>query len=272
MNLAERLAAAKPATVPALLGQGVLIADIERIPGTFTGEFWNLNGFQHRRIRPEEVTEWPRTICWASRWYGEPDSLRFDAEWHRGGYPRMLRRIWKRLDRAQIVVGHNFDRFDRRHLHGAFIEAGLPAPSPYKVVDTLKVARAEFAFESNTLDALCRRFGIVAKSGRYSAAVARAASAGDPDAQAQIEAYNGGDIDATEALYDYLRPWIKNHPHNANGTGDDRPVCNRCWSSDMTRQGYVLASVIAYTGYRCSVCGGNLKTTAHHRAANTRGA
>src|SRR5699024_6090823 len=61
----------------------VVTLDIERIPGrarvkhrglTIEGEFWDLNGWKHtigRRIHPDDVTEWPRTICAAWRWYGE---------------------------------------------------------------------------------------------------------------------------------------------------------------------------------------------------------
>ena len=39
----------------------------------------------------------------------------------------------------------------------------------------------------------------------------------------------------------------------------------------MAANGYTLAVVITYRLYRCSVCGANVKTGMHHRAANTRG-
>lgn len=271
----QSLAESKPTTVPGLIGQGVLIADIERIQGeaVIRKKFWDLGDIKYlQRIKPDEVEAWPRTICMASKWYGEPDSIQFVAEWQKGGAERFLRRAWKRLDKAQIVVGHNMDRFDRKKLNSAFALFGWPPPSPYKVVDTLKVAWSEFGFESNTMDSLCKRFGIPAKQGHYDPAVAEAAVAGDKEAQRNLEGYNVGDIIANEGLYDHLRPWIKNHPHNANGRADDKPVCNRCWQPEMVRQGFVLATVISYTAYRCSVCGGNLKTTMHHRAASTRGA
>lgn len=267
------LANAKPATVPALIGQGVLIADIERIKGTavITKEFWDLKDIQYdRRIRPDDVTAWPRTICAASKWYGEADSVQFVAEWKRGGYQRMMEKLWQRLDQAQIVVGHNWARFDDRKLNAAFLELGWPAPSPYKIVDTLKVAWGVFGFESNTLDALTKRLGITHKSGHYDLEVAKAAVAGDKTKQAELAGYNVGDIHATESLYDYFRPWIKNHPHNRDGSRD-KPVCNRCWESNFQRQGVVLANVISYNSLRCAVCGGNLRTTTHHRAASVTG-
>lgn len=273
VSLAE-LAARKPTVVPGLIGQGVLIADIERIKGeaVIRRKFFDLGEIKYlQRIHPDDVETWPRTICAASMWYGEPDSMRFVAEWQKGGYKRFMERLWKRLDKAQIVVGHNWRRFDDRKLNSAFAELGFPPPSPYKIVDTLQVAWSTFGFESNTLDSLCKRLGLEAKTGHYDAAQAEAAAAGDPDAQAELEKYNRGDVLADHRLYDYFRPWIKNHPHNANGNADDKPLCNRCWQPEMMRQGYVLATVISYTAYRCSVCGGNIKTTSHHRAASTRG-
>ncbi|MBC7939098.1 MAG: ribonuclease H-like domain-containing protein [Chitinophagaceae bacterium] len=273
MSLAE-LAAAKPTTVPALIGQNILIADIERIKGQALVplEFFDLSEIKYKqRIHADHVTVWPRTICMASKWYGDP-KVHFAAEWQEGGYERFMRRAWKRLDKAQIVVGHNWLKFDAKKLNAAFAELGWPAPSPYKTVDTLKVAWAQFGFESNTLDALCKRLGITAKSGHYAAKVAQAAADGDEAAQQNIQSYNEGDIAATEALYDYLRPWITNHPHNVNGNADDKPVCNRCWQPEMAANGYTLAVVISYNLYRCTVCGGNIKTNTHHRAANTRGA
>jgi hypothetical protein len=270
----ERMLANKPTTVPALVGQNVLIADIERVQGLamIPMKFWDMGAIKYQqRIKPDDVVSWPRTVCLAAKWYGD-DKVTFIAEWHKGGYRRFMEKAWKLFDQAQIVVGHNMDRFDRKHLNAAWNEIGFPPPSPFKVVDTLKVAWSEFGYESNTMDSLCKRLGITAKDGHYSIAVADAAVAGDKDAQANIESYNIGDIHATEALYNYFRPWIKNHPHNVNGNADDKPVCNRCWQPEMAANGYTLAVVISYRLYRCSVCGANVKTGMHHRAANTRGA
>ena len=65
----------------------ILIADIERLPGyakvqhrglTVEGPFWDLNSFKHtigRRIHPDDVLEWPRTICAAGRFYGDKETM-----------------------------------------------------------------------------------------------------------------------------------------------------------------------------------------------------
>ena len=44
--------------------------------------------------------------------------------------------IWRLLDCASIVIGHNLRHFDVAILTSRFIYHGLTPPSPYKIVDT----------------------------------------------------------------------------------------------------------------------------------------
>lgn len=250
--------------------KNVLTLDIERLPGRFTADFWDLNQFKGRRIHPDMVTEWPRTICAAWRWYGLKRT-EFASEWD-DGHDGMIRRIWDALDTADILYGHNVARFDVRKLNSEFRDLGLPPPSPFKTVDTLREARKTFGDESNTLAALTARLGIDTKTDKYDVETARAACAGNKAAQRKLKAYNVGDIAASEALVDRLRGWIANHPHNVMGTIDDRPICNQCWGDNLERNGTKLAQQITYVLYRCKDCGANVQGTRHSRAAVTRGA
>ena len=212
--MSNRLRHIQPRIAPTVNVNAVTL-DVERIPGrhstwhrgqTITGPFWDLNeikAWTGKRIHADDVKEWPRTICAAWKWYGQ-EGVEFAAEWQVGGYDGFMRAVWEVFDRADLIIGHNADRFDARHLMGGWAEMGLPAPSPYKVVDTLKIARGTFAYESNTLDALNKRLGIDAKTDKYDARIARAAVNGDKEAQARIEDYNRGDIVASEALFDQI--------------------------------------------------------------------
>src|SRR5699024_9068512 len=167
----------------------IVTLDIERIPGrasvkhrglTIEGEFWDLNGWKHtigRRIHADDVQEWPRTICAAWRWYGD-DEVHFAAEWEVGGHEGFLRRLWDVADECDIAIGHNAGGFDFPILASDWAMLGLPAPSPFKVIDTLKVARSAFSMPSNTLDSLAKRLGVESKSDKYDVQVAQAAVAG----------------------------------------------------------------------------------------------
>lgn len=250
--------------------KNVVTIDIERLPGRFAADFWDLNAFKNRRIHADLVTEWPRTICMAWKVYGTK-RVEFTSEWD-DGPEGMLRAAWDVFDAADLVYGHNHDRFDIRHLNTGWRDIGLPPPSPFKTLDTLKAARSTFGDESKTLNALCQRVGVVSKVDKYDVDVARAAITGNKAAQRRIKTYNCGDVEASEALVDRLRGWIPSHPHDLIGRIDDRPTCNQCWGDNLEHNGVKLAQQITYTLWRCGDCGANVQGTRHSRAAVTRGA
>jgi hypothetical protein len=277
MSLAAAVAGARLNAIK----PNVLTLDIERLPGraihkhrglTIEGDFWDLGSWRHvigYRIPPESVVEWPRTICGSMRWYGNKRP-EFASEWD-DGRDTMLARLWEAYDRADVVYGHNVDRFDTKNLNAEWLTLGLNAPTPFKILDTLKEARKTFGFESNTLASLTQRLGIDTKTDKYDVTVARAACAGDKASQRRIRDYNHGDTGASEAFVDRLRGWIPSHPHNLTGTIDDHPTCNQCWGDNLEPNGIKLAQQISYRLYRCRDCGANVQGTRHARAAVTRG-
>jgi hypothetical protein len=243
--------------------------DIERVPGRFRlenyrgsitleGDFWDLSQWKSligRRLYPDEVTEWPRTICHAWRWLGQR-RVEFAAEWESGGYEGMLQRAWEVYDRADIIVGHNVAAFDTKHLNTGWRDLGLTPPAPFKTVDTLRQAQRVFGDESKTLAALTERLGIETKTDKYDVVTARAAVAGDVKAQRKLTAYNKGDIIASEALYLKLLPWMHGHPHHALYNLDDGDCCQRCGGADLRRRGFAYTPLGKYRQFRCEGCGG----------------
>lgn len=59
---------------------------------------------------------------------------------------------------AKLVI-HNAS-FDMKFLNAELTGAGLPKLPPDQAVDTLEIARRKFPGAQNSLDALCRRFGV----------------------------------------------------------------------------------------------------------------
>lgn len=243
-----------------------LVFDIERMKGSFRkqhrgltveGEFWSLSDYKRTfgYIYPDEVTEWPRTICVAWRFIGDR-KVEFASEWA-DGQLRMHRQIWEAVDEADILIGHNIVDFDIKHLNTAWRDLGFTPPSPYRVVDTLKGARSAFGDESKTLDALNKRSGVSAKTDRYDVEVARAALAGDIKAQKKLERYNKGDIKASEARYLNQLAWTK-HPSVGlySEPGFERlDVCQTCGSENIHWRGYRTTQIGKYPRFQCQDCG-----------------
>lgn len=244
----------------------ICILDIERMKGAFrreyrglaiSGEFWDLNDYKYifGRIHADDVTYWPRNICASWQWYGQR-RVHFAAEWNKGGAEAMHERLWQVYNDADVVIGHNIDGFDTKKLTAAWgLDLGWTPPSPFRSVDTLKVARREFGAESNTLDALCRRAGLVAKTDRYDHEVARAACAGNRAAQQKLKAYNVGDIAATKTFYELIRPWDKKHPHLGVIRGTEEDCCSNCGSYSIQWRGYATTQLARYPRFQCQDCG-----------------
>lgn len=251
-----------------------LLIDIERLPGSFTADFWDLNAFKNRRIHADLVTEWPTTICYAAQWYGKPPAglprREFRAAWEPSGADGMYEAAHRLYDSADLVITYNGVSFDNRHLTSGWTERGYGRPTPWRDIDLLKVARSSQGWESKTLDSVCKRLGIEAKNDKYEVATARAAMAGDTKAQRKLRKYNENDAAIMAAVYERLMPYIKGHPHVAPSTGLERPTCPRCGSTDVARSGNYSPGVYNYLAYKCAVCSGPFRTTYESRGPSVR--
>jgi hypothetical protein len=244
-----------------------LVIDVERVKGKFlwpgedrydgltiAGEFWSLSDYRKKfgRIPHQYVTEWPRTFMAAWRWIGE-QRIHSAHEWD-DSPATFAQTVRDQLDIADIATGHYAKSADRKWLNSLFRDHGINWPSPVVWVDTCTIARRDLGDESMTLDALCRRFGIPTKTGKYDAAVARAATEGDKRAQREVITYCKGDVDASTGLYFHTLPLAHGHPHVAPTRGLISLTCPRCSSSDVHRAGTWSSGVYHYAMYRCDGC------------------
>lgn len=167
---------------------------------------------------------------------------------------RIVAKMWKILDDADIVIAHNGDKFDVPNLNTRFIVNDLYPPSPYQSIDTLKIARRQFGFTHNNLDALARVLGFDAKM-KTDFELWKRAKNGDDEALEYMRTYNDQDVLLLEDVYMKLRPWIKGHPNLGLFIESDIPVCSHCGSSDLTPTGkFSYTSVSKFPLYRCE-CG-----------------
>jgi DNA polymerase III epsilon subunit-like protein len=60
------------------------------------------------------------------------------------------------MDEADLICAHNGDAFDIKKINSRLIVNGFKPPSPFKTIDTLKIARRVFKFDSNKLDNIGR--------------------------------------------------------------------------------------------------------------------
>lgn len=231
----------------------VLIFDIETAPlKAYIWKLWKEN------IHLDQIINDWFCIAWSAKWlyngYTMGDVLK-PEEITREDDSRIMTSLWKLINEADIVVTHNGNKFDIPRINSRFIINGLEPTKPYFSIDTCQIAKKQFGFSSNKLDALATYFGIEHKLDTDFKLWKRCLS-GDKEALKYMLSYNMKDVDILEEVYLKLRPWIKNHPNISNLTGQ-KMACSNCGSQhlELLNNQYYFTSVGKYHLYKCKDCG-----------------
>lgn len=230
-----------------------LILDIETAPNiAYVWRFFKEN------VGAKQVIENSYMLSFAAKWLGNNEIYYEDLQ-HQSE-KAMLKPLHTLLDEADIVVAHNGDGFDLPHIQGRFLMHGIKPPSPYKQVDTVKVARKEFNFPSNSLEYLSKVLDLEIKKGGHKKFPGFELWLGvlrnDADAWKEMREYNIDDIKVLELLYLKMLPYMRFHP-NVGVFGDvDKPVCPKCGGDHIQYRGYAHTSVGKFRRFQCGDCGG----------------
>lgn len=116
------------------------------------------------------------------------------------------------LSSADVLVGHNVDAYDLKRVNTRFFVNGWKPIShhdgkPKKTEDSLKIVRSRFAFEDNTLDALCVKFGIKGKDRITDDDWREVLKTGSQKTLNKINKYCRGDVRNGKELYELFAPY-----------------------------------------------------------------
>ena len=235
----------------------VLIFDIETAPmQAYVWGRWNQN-----ISLDATISEW-FIICWSAKWLysnkviGDvltPEEIKQEDDL------RIVKSLWELINKADVVVAHNGNKADIPWINTRFIIHGLNPPKPYFNVDTCLVARKQFNFSSNKLDALATYFGVSNKLDTNFELWKNCLKGCKTSLNYMLE-YNKMDVKILEEVYLRLRPWIRNHPNMANianieSLDDCCPFCCSSGLEEMIDE-YYYTNVNKYKLYRCPKCGG----------------
>ena len=238
----------------------MLVLDIETAPKqAFVWSMWKQN------IGLNQLEKDGYVLCYCAKWLGDK-KVQSDSIWDYENYRanpeddyNVIHSVWELLDQADVVIAHNGKAFDIPTLNARFLIHGFQPPSPYKIVDTLKIARGKFRFTSNRLDALGLFLGEGRKINTGGFDLWRRVMDQDDKAQAEMVKYCKQDVQLLENIYLRLRAWDSYHPNIALYNEDNRPVCNVCGSEHVKKKGFAYTSTHKYQRYVCSDCGHNMK-------------
>lgn len=206
-------------------------------------------------ISPAQMLEHTDILCWAAKWL-DSDEMICDSREKDPDDRRICETLWQLMDEADIVVAHNGQGFDVKSMNTRWVQYGFVPPSPYKVVDTLKIAKGCFKFNINKLDYVARFLGVGRKQEHEGFELWTKCMNGDPDAWERMREYNRNDVLILEGVYLKLRAWDKKHPNVATMYSDESRRCIVCGSEmvkEIPQASFTAVSV--YPSYRCDNCG-----------------
>lgn len=244
--------------VPSNQGARILSLDIETAPlkATLWGMWQELNNI-------DAIQEDWFILSYSAKWLGDPDPL-YDSLVEYPAYykknpecdKQILLSLRDLLDEADIVIAHNGKKFDIKKINARFLKYGILPPSPFRMIDTLRVAKAHFALTSNKLDYIARYLGLGRKIDTGGLDLWLRCMAGDLKAWALMVEYNIQDVILLEKVYLKLLPWISNHPNLAVYRSSALASCPKCSSTNLQWRGYVFTAVGRYRRFQCNDCGG----------------
>ena len=193
---------------------------------------------------------WIHTAAW--KWLGD-DKIHSVKTYQKGCDKRIVSKLRDILEKADVVVGHNTDRFDLKKINARLLYHGLhPLPIPQSV-DTLKVARKNFMLTSNKLDYIAKYLNVGGKMITRPSLWLKALK-GDKKAINEMEKYNRQDVVIQEKVYLKLRAFTSAPNMNAYSTKGSL-VCKSCGSDRLQSKGMVTTKTAKYRVYACKDCG-----------------
>ena len=230
----------------------ILVFDIETAPMEIYG--WSL----WDKFTPTDmiIHDWT-VLTWSAKWVGNDTMMRASVS---PSSPRddfeVVEALWQLFDEADIVVAHNGDKFDIKKMNARFFLSGLPEPSSYRSVDTLKIAKRKFAFTSNRLDYISKITGGPGKVSHEGFNMWRKCLDGDAEALQAMQDYNDGDVIELERIYLEMRGWDHLHPNLGVYSKSEEMICPNCGSDDVEPTGKFRTTQTAkYATHRCGNCG-----------------
>jgi hypothetical protein len=148
-------------------------------------------------INPDNLIHEYYIICWSASYVGS-DNVWHDcvttAEARKWTDKNILQKLQRLMKSADIIAGHNVDAYDVKRINTRLFLNELEPVIGKKTIDTLKVARQKFAFESNRLDYINKRLGFRPKDDITDADWREVVTTGNKDTLKKIDTYCQGDV------------------------------------------------------------------------------
>lgn len=238
-------------------GPKVLILDIETLPmEAYAWSMWNNN------FGLEQIKQHTTILSWSAKWMGAPESSVMYQDVRNEDNVRndknILDQLRSLLDEADITLTQNGINFDLPKINYRLAYHKFKPYTKPKDIDTLKIAKKVFGFDSNKLEHLTEMFCTKYKKSKHKKypgfSLWKGCLNGEIEAFNEMKEYNKIDVLSLEELYvDHLMPW--DDTLNFSAYSDDYVFRCNCGNDDFEERGFYITKKSKFQKYVCTNCG-----------------
>lgn len=227
-----------------------LFFDIETSPNI--GLFWEA-GYK-KNIDYSNILKERAIICICYKW--EDSKEVYGLTWDKKQCDKkLLQEFIEVANQATELVGHNGDRFDLAWIRTRCLFHGIEMFPKYTTIDTLKVARSKFKFNSNRLNYIASYLGIGQKIKTEFDLWKNILINSDKAAMEKMVKYCKNDVVLLEKVFKQLNNHIEAKSHYGVLFGQYRGTCPECGSDDIIKNGIrTTATGVVKITYKCKTC------------------
>ena len=228
-----------------------LYFDIETSPNI--GLFWQA-GYK-QKIDYSNIIKERAIICICYKW--EDDKEVYEVHWDKKqDDKKLLIEFIKIANQADELVGHNGDNFDLKWIRTRCLFHGIEMFPNYTTIDTLKISRSKFRFNSNRLNYIAQYLGIGQKIKTEFNLWKDIVLNKDAQAMDKMVKYCKKDVILLEKVHKHLNKHVYNKTHYGVIFGSDRGSCPECGSDNLIiHKRKITATGLRKIQYQCKTCG-----------------
>ena len=217
------------------------------------GLFWQ-SGYKIS-IGTENIIKERAVICICYKWEESKDV--YYLHWDKKQCDKkMLQEFIEVANEADELVGHNGDKFDLAWIRTRCLFHNIEMFPNYVTIDTLKVARSKFKFNSNRLDYIGKFLGLGQKIHTNFDLWKDIMLNNDKKALEDMIDYCIQDVILLEKVHKALNNHIPSKTHYGVAFGGDRGSCPECGSDELIKYNRrIMASGLVKIQYKCKTCG-----------------
>ena len=216
------------------------------------GLFWQ-SGYK-LQIGTENIIKERAVICICYKW--EDDNDVYYLQWDsKQDDKKLLQEFINVANTADELVGHNGDKFDLAWIRTRCLFHNIQMFPTYNTIDTLKVARSKFRFNSNRLDYIGKFLGLGQKNHTNFDLWKDIMLKNCKKAMNTMIDYCIQDVVLLEQVHKALNNHIPSKTHYGVIFGQDRGSCPECGSDDIViNKRRTTASGVKKIQFICKTC------------------